>query len=107
MSKLGNSASACGNPIERHSCPGNGAIFWSISHRLFPMERIDILSAPSTDKRLRVGLLQIRGGMRHSVSWYNIVENESRLVSIPSLFRNSASIRSDGHANQHIACAGF
>ena len=78
MGKWGNSAFACGNPIKRHSCPGTGTIFWSISYRLFPMERIDILSAPSSDRGLKVTRLRISCEIRDAVRCYYIVESKCR-----------------------------
>ena len=50
MGKWGNLAFACGNPITHHNCPCIGAIFWSISCQLFPMERMDLPSAPSPER---------------------------------------------------------
>ena len=78
MGKWGNSAFACGNPIKHHSCPCTGKIFWSISYQLFPMERIGILSAPSSDRGPKASHLQISSGVRHAVSWFSVLEDNVR-----------------------------
>jgi hypothetical protein len=105
MGKWGNLAFACGNPIKHHSCPGTGTIFWSISYRIFLMERIEILSAPSSDNCLKASLLHISSGMRHAVSWYDIMGHESRQVSDVSHYRLRTHHHFIGRRDHHPACS--
>ena len=105
MGKWDNSAFACGNPIKHHGCPCIGTIFWSISYQLFPVERMDILSAPSPDRGLKASRLRTSCGMRYAVIEFSIVGQENRIFSVGPLFQHGAIIHFVRHGYRHIAGA--